>query len=431
MGSNAETLDFIQEQLTDIRLKKAAAAKAAEERGGTTHPVMQKADGTQAAPEGSRSQENTSDIKKDEGPASVDATQGLEGGGGDDNQMNIGLKAAPTGEDAASEDPDKIGKKEDADINNQSTSHPASGAVKESAHKQLGDRILAKIAMIIPKEAAEEESDKEPSDAVAENKVKTKEEGGSKSATASEDTAVKKTPADEKPKEASADFNAGKGAAKLAAEMLQKQAEAVQEVATTIEKKAEADAGKYVDFLQGYEEGLRKKAEGEGTPKEEVTDDEGQGDEEEKEEEAGAAAGAAEEAGAEVPLDAQGAIGDMLGAEEGGEMPPEMMGAEMGGGMPPEMGGGMPPEMGAEMGAEGGDIPPELLAALLQALQAEGAGPQGMEVAASMLKKAKVQSAKNRQLQMRKQAAYNKQVSFIRKLIQQTKQADAVNAPVV
>lgn len=88
----------------------------------------------------------------------------------------------------------------------------------------------------------------------------------------------------------------------------------------------------------------------------------------------------------------------------------------------------MPP--GAMGGGGGGaEIPPQLLEALIQALQAEGAGPQGMEVAASMLKKAKAQTAQRAKLQQVKRANQNKMVTAFRAMIQQVKQADAKQTP--
>ena len=450
MVTNSSTLDFIQEQLTSIREKKAADVKSAEERGNTSHPVMQSPDGTEAAPEGSRFQENTADIKKDEGPASVDSTSGTEGGGADDHQTNIGLQQAATGEDAAAEDPDKIGKKDDAP-----TTHPAKGSVKESELKERGNKILAKIAMIVPKEAAEEEPESEASDATAENEQKSETEEGAKKADKASDVPVKKTPKDEQPEKEAAgkDFEAGKQAAEAAAAVLNKQAEAIQEVASSIEKKAAADAEKYCDFLKGFKDGTTKKG-NDDTPKDEVTDDEGQGEEEEeKDKDNGEAAGAAEEAAAvapevaatEAPIDAQGAIGDMLGAEEGG-MPPEMMGAPpMGadpmGGAPmgaDPMGGapmgadpmGGPPMMGGEGGGGGLDqIDPETLMALLQALQAEGTGPGGMQVAASLLKNAQTKHAQRQQAVAIKRANFNRSVAFFRNQIKAIKQADEAAAP--
>ena len=137
--------------------RSAAAEKRAEAHtepgsvgGGTTHPVKDVDDDTETATEGFRSQENSADVKADEGPASVDSTpEGVankkanarrklavdgKSESGDINppgtaasdQLQIGTKKEPTGEDPAVETSSAKAEKEDASggrLGN--TTHPA------------------------------------------------------------------------------------------------------------------------------------------------------------------------------------------------------------------------------------------------------------------------------------------------------------------
>jgi len=75
MASSA-LLQELSTFLHDIEHEKVAARKRAEahtEVGGTTHPSKDVEDNTQPATEGSRSAENTSDIKKDIATGGVDS----------------------------------------------------------------------------------------------------------------------------------------------------------------------------------------------------------------------------------------------------------------------------------------------------------------------------------------------------------------------
>ena len=88
-------------------------------RGGSSHPSAKADAGTQAARTGARADENAKDVSE-EIPANV---QG-EGPGtcSDYNQLQIGTRKAPTGEDPSSEDDYKSGKEDPG------TSHPANAS---------------------------------------------------------------------------------------------------------------------------------------------------------------------------------------------------------------------------------------------------------------------------------------------------------------
>lgn len=122
--------------------------------GETTHPVKSVDDGLQNSTEGSRSSENSADVKEMI-PANVDETsEGMP----DQNtrQLNIGTTQLPTGEDPSHETGSTKGDKDDP-----GTTHPAntedgqkygsySGKPFSHLYKQAGvkaDSIMAKIAV--------------------------------------------------------------------------------------------------------------------------------------------------------------------------------------------------------------------------------------------------------------------------------------------
>lgn len=79
--------------------------------GETTHPSKNEDNHGQASSEGSRSAENTADVKKQQRAPSVDSTsEKSQEGRQDEVQLNIGLNASATGEDASVEDDYKPGK---------------------------------------------------------------------------------------------------------------------------------------------------------------------------------------------------------------------------------------------------------------------------------------------------------------------------------
>jgi hypothetical protein len=99
--------------------------------GATTHPVKNVDDSTEEATEGSRSAENTADVKADQGKPSVDSTaegvadkKAVDGksedgsinppGTASQDQLQIGTKKEPTGEDPSVETSSAKAEKEDA-----------------------------------------------------------------------------------------------------------------------------------------------------------------------------------------------------------------------------------------------------------------------------------------------------------------------------
>lgn len=152
--------------------KNAAANTEAGSIGGeTTHPVKDVDDSTEDASEGSRSAENTADVKADQGPASVEnakkaaakkrasanklAAEKDPTGSASDDQMQIGTNKQPTGEDPSVETSSVKAEKDDVD-----TAHPASTDNSEldgnkyasmstaALHKlsnDLGNRVLVSL----------------------------------------------------------------------------------------------------------------------------------------------------------------------------------------------------------------------------------------------------------------------------------------------
>jgi len=170
----------------DDFIGKTGAVKTAEEAhtepgsigGETKHPVKNVDDRTEAAKEGARSAENTKDVKADQGEPAVDntavakaasanpfalaarfaagqktaaATKKAEGaaqvaGSAEDDQLQIGTKKAPTGEDPAHETSSAKGGKEDGQYQGSST-HPArTDNDKLDGHKYASDVSLEKLA---------------------------------------------------------------------------------------------------------------------------------------------------------------------------------------------------------------------------------------------------------------------------------------------
>ena len=162
---------FIQEVGT---AEKRAADKKAEEAntepgsigGETSHPVKDVDDRTQAAQEGERSAENKKDVKEDQGPPSVEnapeakaafdlsrfakptgSEKRAEGEGGavqtpgsaSDDQLQIGTKKEPTGEDPSVETESAKAGKEDP-----GSSHPARTDNEQlDGHKYAADVLEA------------------------------------------------------------------------------------------------------------------------------------------------------------------------------------------------------------------------------------------------------------------------------------------------
>lgn len=112
----------------EIQGEKRAAVKSAGPtpadpggyQGATTHASKDIDNGVQNASEGSRSAENTADVKEQQGEISVDSTkEKSQEGRQDEVQLNLGMHASAVGEDASVEDDYKPGKDDPG------TDHPA------------------------------------------------------------------------------------------------------------------------------------------------------------------------------------------------------------------------------------------------------------------------------------------------------------------
>lgn len=116
-----DTIDSLLTSLDNGRTKSANANTEPGSIGGeTSHPVKSVDDGTQAAREGFRSEENHSDVKEDQGAPGVDSTSPGTPGGQDSVQMNVGITSKATGEDSTNETGSAKGGKDDP-----GSSHPA------------------------------------------------------------------------------------------------------------------------------------------------------------------------------------------------------------------------------------------------------------------------------------------------------------------
>lgn len=199
------TIDkFIREVGATEKLAAEANTEAGSVGGATEHPVKDVDDHTDPADEGFRSKENDEDVKKDEGPPSVDnqpiatpekTAEGKSEGGaaGDpvqspgsasDDQIQIGTVKEPTGDDPSVETSSVKAEKDDAGGPGGPTSHPAStdnsaldGLKYAEADleampledlakvaSELNNAILAEIAVHDFKSKAAEDSDDDDSD---------------------------------------------------------------------------------------------------------------------------------------------------------------------------------------------------------------------------------------------------------------------------
>lgn len=142
--SAKESMNTIDKFIREVGAAEKSAAEADSEPGSvggaTEHPVKDVDDYTEVAEEGARSQENDEDVKKEEGPASVDSqpvaspeksAEGKSEGGamGDpvqspgsaaDDQVQVGTVKEPTGDDPPVETAGVKAEKEDVQ-----SQHPA------------------------------------------------------------------------------------------------------------------------------------------------------------------------------------------------------------------------------------------------------------------------------------------------------------------
>lgn len=347
----------MNDMLNDIDVwLKESAAKESHDMGsdGTTHPSASVDDQDKPAQTGSRAAENESDVKADVPGDSVNeaSANGADGAGVGENApaVDIGTKAAPTGEDSANETASVDSGRADP-----GTAHPANMAhgEKYSSLLAMGDEILADI--VISQAAGEVEKPAAAAVAApAATAPEAKPEGAEKAAMEGETDEAKKDEAkkdeakkdesEAKKDETSEEYKAME-AKKAGAETAEALVSAVstpkiqpQEVITEVVKNAQASAAEVCDFLDGYEKNAQM----------------GGGEE--------ALEAASEVAGAEaVPAEAAAAGAVPAEAAAAGAVPEEaaLAGAE-----------------GVE-GAEGGD-----LAQIAEALAAAGVTPEDLMAAA-------------------------------------------------
>ena len=163
--------------------KTASAQKQAETptpddpggyQGASTHPTTSVDNRGQGATEGSRSSENSSDVKEDQGKLSVDSTPENVVGSQDEVQLNIGTEAKATGEAPGVEDDFKGGKDDPGSThaartdNNSLDGHKYASASTDDLVKftsDLHNSVLADLAVGRGSELTKEAMDAAASDA--------------------------------------------------------------------------------------------------------------------------------------------------------------------------------------------------------------------------------------------------------------------------
>ena len=280
-NSAIQSMKSIDRFLREVAVTEKRAAEAHTEPGSvggsTTHPVKDVDDSTEEATEGSRSAENTADIKADQGKPSVDSTpenvankkavDGKSEGGSinppgtaSQDQLQIGTKKEPTGEDPAVETSSAKAEKEDSTggrLGN--TTHPArtnNGELDGYKYAEMPIDQLAKVAADL-----------------GNNLLAALANGYSKPATVKKGLYAKAPDADEEDEE---DEDGGKMATDLAGQagwelagllngsFDKKAADSmVQHTLEEIIKTASDDAEKVADFLANFSDELTKIAEGE------------------------------------------------------------------------------------------------------------------------------------------------------------------------
>jgi hypothetical protein len=297
-NSAMQSMKSIDRFLREVAATEKRAAEAHTEPGSvggpTTHPVKNVDDSTEEATEGSRSAENTADVKADQGKPSVDSTpEGVadkkavdgksEGGSinppgtASQDQLQIGTKKEPTGEDPAVETSSAKAEKEDASggrLGN--TTHPARTNNSEldgykyaempveqlaKVAADMGNRLLAELANLQKKAelvGGQHKLDVNNNGKIDGSDLSSLRSGGKKEDDDDDD--------DDDEKEA-ADLAGQAGwelAGLLSGNFDKKAADSlVQHTLEEIIKTASEDADKVAEFLISYQDELSKKAEGE------------------------------------------------------------------------------------------------------------------------------------------------------------------------
>lgn len=404
-GSLAELLEQARQQT-----KTAGAHTEAGSVGGeTSHPIKSLDDNASGYQEGSRSRENTTDLKKDQGPAGVESAPATTTEQ-EASQNTIGpLDAKSTGKDPASETDSVKGDKDDP-----GSEHPAKtddgkkfGSVSEELRyltqqsEKIGQAILTHIlrdGQTAPKPATKTASPVQP--AATQASVKAAEAGYDLAGLLSD----LDVPMEDKMSCDRFVFEQSRRAVEAGV----KRAEAYLEVAQGFfgRKQAEDEEGAPRADEQGSdeessEEPGHESSEGEGGGGEgggQPLGDEGMPSEEELLAmlAGGGGGGGGEGGGGGMAGEGGGELGGMLGGMGGemGGMPGGMPGGEPGG-MPGGAPGGMP-------GGGGEAIDPAMLMQILQSL---GVDPSMLEQKAAAALKTNKQSAKDKNAGLRRRVA--------------------------
>lgn len=291
---NRAAMNTINAFLQEVRATEKRAAEAHTEPGSiggsTTHPVKDVDDSTEEASEGARSAENTADVKADQGTPSVDntsenvaskkAVDGKSEAGGVNppgtasaDQLQIGTKKEPTGQDPAVETSSVKAEKEDStggELGN--TTHPArtnngeldgykyaSMSIEQLAQhvSSLGNAFLASIGDLQKKAELTENQKKLDTD--SDGKIE-----GSDLASLRKGEEKKEDSEDEK-SAADAAGQLGWELAGLFTNQTDKQAAdaVVQSTLEEIIKVAMDDAERVAEYVISYHQALQKQAEGE------------------------------------------------------------------------------------------------------------------------------------------------------------------------
>ena len=318
------------EKQASVKKQAAANTEPGSQGGDTSHPSKDVDDNTQPATEGKRSQENTSDVKKTIFNGGVDAA-GDSSPSQEDQQFDVGITSASTGEDPASEDDYKSDKEDPG------TSHPA----KTNDGEKYGSMSFGELRKLASNKA---------NDMLSDITLNMKQAAGSKPMP---DFIQKKIDEKKGKKAPAADCDkmaaAGAAAASLTADQQDEFSKQAREaVAGSIEQTI-ADGLEKAAMVGSYLQAFYKAAEGEAAAPEE------------------------EEGEESAPPEEGGAEG---GAESGMEVDPGMM-AQMAGEGGGEGGGGASPDDAAQellMALQEQGIDPAELLAMIQQGGAGGAG---------------------------------------------------------
>ena len=333
------------EKQASVKKRAAANTEPGSQGGDTSHPSKDVDDNTQPATEGKRSQENTSDVKKTIFNGGVDAA-GDSSPSQEDQQFDVGITSASTGEDPASEDDYKSDKEDPG------TSHPA----KTTDGEKYGSMSFGELRKLASAKA---------NDILSDITVNMKQAAGSKPMPAfiqkkMDEKKGKKAPASAPVADCDKMAAAGAAAASLTADQQDEFSKQAREaVAGSIEQTI-ADGLEKAAMVGSYLQAFYKAAEGE-------------------------AAGPEEEGEESAPPEEGGAEG---GAESGMEVDPGMM-AQMAGEGGGEGGGGASPDDAAQellMALQDQGIDPAELLAMIQQGGAGGdPGAGGMPPEAGMM----------------------------------------------